>query len=187
MPAPTLTTRRLLLRPWQDADYEPFFLMSSDPRVYEFLPPFPDRAACDAFVDRFREDMATLGWGFWAVEGKEDGRFMGTVGMHKPGPEFGVGRPCIEIGWRLAPEFWGKGYATEAAREVLYFAFRVLELPEVVSFTALQNVRSFAIMERLGLRREPETFDILLLPEGHPHRPHCLYSITRKEWLALNG
>lgn len=186
MPAPTLATARLVLRPWQNADYEPFFLMSIDPRVYEFLPPFPDRAACDAFVDQCRESMIERGWGFWALERKEDRRFIGTAGMHEPGPEFGVGRPCIEIGWRLAPDFWGKGYATEVAREVLHFAFQALELSEVVSFTALQNVRSFTVMERLGLRREPKTFDILLLPESHPHRPHCLYSITREVWLAQN-
>ena len=184
--AVTLATERLLLRPWRDTDYEPFFHMSADPKVYEYLPPFPDRAASDAFVDRFREEFSRRGWGFWALESKADGRFMGTSGMHEPGPEFGVGRPCIEIGWRLAPEFWGKGYITEAAEEILAFAFRKLELPEVVSFTALGNARSYAVMERLGMRRQPEPFDLLKLPEGHPHRPHWLYTVTREEWLAAH-
>ena len=185
-PATSLTTERLLLRPWRDADYAPFFAMSMDPGVAEYLPPFPDRAACDAFADHLREDFAARGWGFWVVERKHDGLFTGIAGMHEPGPEFGVGRPCIEIGWRLAPEFWGKGYITEAAEEILSFAFRELKLQEVVSFTATGNTRSFAVMERLGMHREPDPFDLLKLPEGHPHRPHWLYSITREEWLAAH-
>lgn len=185
-PATTLTTERLLLRPWRDADYDPFFAMSADPRVHEYLPPFPDRAACDAFVDSRREDFALRGWGFWAIEQKSDGLFVGTAGMHEPGPEFGVGRPCVEIGWRLAPAVWGKGYATEAAKAVLRFGFSEIRLPEIVSFTALGNARSRAVMERLGMRLAVASFDLLLLPEGHPHRPHCLYSLTREAWLAQN-
>ncbi len=98
-----------------------------------------------------------------------------------------MGRPCVEIGWRLAPQFWGRGHATEAAEAILAYGFRTLGLPEIVSFTALGNARSFAVMERLGMRRLPETFDLLLLPEGHPHRPHCLYSLTREAWLRKNG
>ncbi|MCC8194427.1 MAG: GNAT family N-acetyltransferase [Deltaproteobacteria bacterium] len=186
-PAVTLETDRLLLRPWRDDDREPFFAMSADPRVSEYLPPFRDRAASDAFIDRLRADFAARGWGFWAIERKSDNRFIGMAGMHEPGPEFGVGRACVEIGWRLEPSAWGRGYATEAAREILRFGFLEANLPEIVSFTALGNTRSFAVMERLGMRREPETFDLLLLPEGHPHRPHCLYSLKREAWLARHG
>ena len=177
-----LVTDRLILRPWQDADYEPFYIMSANPLVYEYLPPFPDRAVSDVFVDHLRKDFDARGWGFWAIERKDDSRFIGMAGMHEPGPEFGVGRPCVEIGWRLDPEFWGKGYATEAAREVLRFGFNKVGLSEIVSFTALENVRSFIVMERLGMRREPENFDLLLLPEGHPYRAQCLYSLSQEEW-----
>lgn len=179
-----LVTDRLILRPWRDADYEPFYIMSMNPLVYEYLPQFPDRAASDAFVNHLREDFNIRGWGFWAIECKDGGRFMGMAGMHEPSPEFGVGRPCVEIGWRLDPEFWGKGYATEAAREVLRFGFDEVDLSEIVSFTALENVRSFTLMERLGMKREPENFDLLLLPEGHPHRVQCLYSLMQEKWRA---
>ncbi len=177
-----LSTERIILRPWKETDYAPFWEMSADPRVSEYLPPFPDKSACDAFVDRLRADFGGRGWGFWALERKEGGVFMGTAGLHRPGPQFGVGRPCVEIGWRLAPAFWGKGYATEAAREVLRFAFGELLLDEVVSFTAIGNERSLKVMERLGMKFDKQ-FDLLLLPPEHPHRPHYLYAITRQEWL----
>lgn len=184
--ATLLTTKRLILRSWREEDYTPFYLMSSDPRVYEFLPRFPDKNACDAFVDGVREDFSRRGWGFWALEHKDSGVFAGTAGMHEPGPEFGVGRPCVEIGWRLDPVFWGKGYAREAADEIMRFAFHELLLDELVSFTAKGNVRSFGLMERLGMEREKE-FDLLIMPEGDLNRPSYLYRITRQEWLVRNG
>lgn len=182
----TLFTDRIILRPWKDEDYTPFYTMSSDPKVYEFLLPFPDKSACDAFVDKVRGYFSRRGWGFWALEHKESGEFMGMAGMHEPGPEFGVGRPCVEIGWRLAPAFWGKGFASEAAREVMRFAFNELQLDELVSFTAVGNKRSFGLMERLGMEREKE-FDLLLLPPGNPLRASYLYKLTRQEWLSRNG
>lgn len=177
----TLETERLLLRPFREEDEEPFFAMSSDPKVFEFLLPFPDRAASDAFLDRLRRDFNARGWGFWAVEQKSDAHFMGICGMHEPGPEFGVGRPCVEIGWRLAPRFWGKGFATEAAREVLRFGFTELGLDEIVSFTAVKNAPSRHVMERLGMEREKE-FDLLVFPAGHPNQLHYLYRLTRQQW-----
>ena len=178
-----LSTDRMLLRPWKDEDYAPFYAMSSDPRVYEFLPVFPDKSACDALADKLRGDFSRRGWGFWALEHKESGEFMGMAGMHEPGPEFGVGRPCVEIGWRLAPAFWGKGFALEAAREIMRFAFTELRLDELVSFTAVGNKRSFGLMERLGMEREKE-FDLLLFPPGDPKRRSYLYKLTRQQWLG---
>ena len=177
----TLFTDRIQLRPWKDEDYTPFYAMSSDPRVHEFLPQFPDRKACDSFLDGFREDFSRRGWGFWALEHKESGTFMGTAGMHEPGPEFGVGRPCVEMGWRLAPAFWGKGFATEAAREVIRFAFTVAGLPQLVSFVAVANRRSIAVMERLGMELEKE-FDLLVFPAGDPLRRSYLYRLDRTRW-----
>lgn len=181
-----LKTERLRLRQLKDEDYELFFTMSENPLVSEYLPPFPDKEASDCFLDYLRENFEARGWGFWAIERKDDKKFMGIVGLHKPGPEFGV-RPCIEIGWRLAPEFWGKGYVTEAAREVLRFGFIEIGLHEIVSFTALGNTRSIAVMERIGMQREPENFELQILPEGHPHRVHCLYSLSREKWIALQN
>lgn len=182
----TLATERMRLRPWTEDDYAPFWTMSSDPRVYEFLPPFADRNACDVFADRLRGDFERRGWGFWVLEHKESGGFMGIAGMHEPGPEFGVGRPCVEIGWRLNPAFWGKGFATEAARAVMRFAFTELRLDELVSFTAVANTRSFGVMERLGMEREKE-FDLLVIPPGDPIRRSYLYRLTRQRWQELNG
>lgn len=181
----TLETERLTLRPVRKEDEEPFFAMSVDPKVFEFLLPFPDRAASDAFLDHLRRDFNVRGWGFWAVERKSDAQFIGISGMHEPGPEFGVGRPCVEIGWRLAPAFWGSGYATEAARRILRFGFMDVGLPEIVSFAALGNISSVSVMERLGMKREPDNFDLLLFPPDHPHRTHCLYSISKEEWQSL--
>lgn len=177
-----LETKRIRLRQWKDTDYEPFYLMSMDPLVMEYLPAFPDRTASDAFLDHARKILLEQDWGFWAVERKEDTAFMGTVGMHRPGPDFGIGEECIEIGWRLAPAFWGRGYVTEAAREVLRFGFEDLNLDEIVSFTALGNMRSLAVMERLGMERSEKVFDLLFFPEGHPHRPHCIYRLSLQRW-----
>ncbi len=182
-PVTRLSTERLLLRPWTEQDYAPFADMSMDPRVAEFLPPFADRAACMAFADRLRTTFETQGWGFWVLEHKPDGLFAGMAGLHRPGPEFGVGRACVEIGWRLVPAFWRQGLATEAARAILRFGFEVLKLPEIVSFTAVGNQRSCNVMKRLGMTFEKD-FDFLLLPPGHPHRPHHLYVMTRDAWLA---
>lgn len=176
----------MILRPWKESDYGPFYEMSSNPQVAEYINCFSDKNACDAFVDRWREEFSRRGWGFWALEHKESGEFMGTCGMHEPGPEFGVGRPCVEIGWRLAPAFWGKGFASEAAREVMRFAFRDLLLDELVSFTAVGNKRSYALMERLGMEREKE-FDLLVLPPDSPHRRSYLYTLTRRQWLLQNA
>ena len=182
----TLATDRLILRPWKDEDHAPFYTMSSNPQVYEFLPPFADRSASDAFVHALRRAFSRRGWGFWALEHKETGTFMGTAGMHEPGPEFGVGRPCVEMGWRLAPAFWRQGFAVEAAREVMHFAFTEVQLDELVSFTSVGNVRSFSVMERLGMEREKE-FDLLVMPAGDPNRHSYLYRIDRRQWLERNG
>ncbi|MDL2286723.1 GNAT family N-acetyltransferase [Desulfococcaceae bacterium OttesenSCG-928-F15] len=177
-----LETSRLYLRGWKDEDYEPFYRMSMDPRVMEFLPAFQDKKACDSFFNHMRESLSEQGWGFWAMERKEDGVFMGIIGMHKPGPEFGVGEECVEMGWRLAPEFWGNGYVTEAAREILRFGFEELDFPEIVSFTALGNTRSLAVMARLGMERDDRVFDLLVFPEDSPHRPHCISRLSREKW-----
>lgn len=107
--AATLSTERICLRPWKESDYAPFFEMSSAPLVYEYLPLFPDRSACDAFVDQLRADFSRRGWGFWALEHKHTGDFMGMAGMHEPGPEFGVGRPLRGNRMAFGARFLGKG------------------------------------------------------------------------------
>ena len=140
-----------------------------------------DRATSDAMIDRLQAKIADRGWGFWAVESKQDKQFIGFVGLEIPTADLPFS-PCVEIGWRLAFEYWGKGYATEAAKAALKVGFDRLELPEIVSFTATINHRSSAVMERLGMNREPETFEHPNLTVGHPLREHYLYRLSREKW-----
>ena len=176
-----LETERLRLRQWIESDREPFARLNADPRVMEFFLSILDRAASDAMIDRLQTKIADRGWGFWAVELKQDNQFIGFVGLQIPRADFPFS-PCVEIGWRLAFEYWGKGYATEAAEAALKVGFNRLELPEIVSFTAIENHRSSAVMERLGMNQAVETFEHPSLPVGHPLREHYLYRLSRERW-----
>lgn len=177
-----LETERLRLRQWIESDREPFARLNVDPRVMEFLPSILDRSTSDAMIDRLQTLIADRGWGFWAVELKQDNQFIGFVGLQIPKADFPFS-PCVEIGWRLGFEYWGKGYATEAAQAALKVGFERLELPEIVSFTAINNHRSSAVMERLGMNNQKtETFEHPSLPVGHPLREHCLYRLSREKW-----
>lgn len=172
-----LQTERLRLRQWRDADREPFAALNADPRVMAFFPAPLDRAASDAMADRCAALIAQRGWGFWALELMASGEFIGFAGLHTPSPELPFS-PCVEVGWRLAFRHWGKGYATEAAKTALEVAFETLALPEIVAFTVPANLRSRAVMARLGMR-ESGSFEHPALPLGHPLRPHCLYRLQR--------
>ena len=182
-PKPTteLETARLKLRQWQAHDLEPFAKMNADPRVMEFFPALLSRAESDAMADRMQALIAQRGFGFWAAELKVSRAFIGFVGLHIPTAELPFS-PCVEIGWRLAFPFWGQGYATEAASEALRLAFTELNLPEIVSFTAIGNLRSQAVMRRLNMQRQPGTFQHPDFPAGHPLREHCWYRLSREEW-----
>jgi RimJ/RimL family protein N-acetyltransferase len=183
---PRLATARLLLREWHERDREPFAALNADPRVAEFLGKPMDRAASDALVDRIVGHWASDGHGQWAVERVEDGRFLGFVGLAAPSFETAF-TPCVEVGWRLAAASWGHGYATEGARAALRFGFDDLNLDEIVSFTTVANVRSRAVMERLGMTRDPaDDFDHPRIAEGNPLRPHVLYRIRPDGWRASN-
>jgi len=169
---------RVRLRRWRDADRAPFAALNADPRVMEYFPARPDRRQSDVLVDRFESHFAEHGFGLWAVEVPDVAPFIGFVGLSVPGfvAHF---MPCVEIGWRLAFDHWGRGYATEAARLVVAHGFGPLGLAAVVSFTAVANRRSQAVMERLGMRRDPaEDFDHPGLPDGHPLRRHVLYRLA---------
>jgi RimJ/RimL family protein N-acetyltransferase len=167
------------LRQWRESDLEPFAALNADRRVMEFMPGCLSRAESDALALRSETEIALQGFGFWAVEVRESAEFIGFVGLHATSFEAHF-TPCIEIGWRLAQASWGKGFATEAARECLRFAFDTLALEEVVSFTVPSNRRSRAVMERLGMRRaERDDFEHPRLPAGHPLRHHVLYRLQR--------
>lgn len=178
-------TDRLHLRQWVEADKIPFALLNADERVMEYFPSVLDRSASDAMVDRLHSQIIDRGWGFWAVELKEDKQFIGTVGLGIPKADLPFS-PCVEIAWRLAFPYWGKGYASEAARGALEVGFEVLCLPEIVSFTAMNNQRSRAVMERLGMSLSDETFEHPSIEIGHPLREHCLYRLSRDEWKKSN-
>lgn len=169
---------RIVLRQWQDSDVEGYVEMNADPEVMRYFPKTLSRQESVAFLETRRGEIDRRGWGLWAVE--VDGTFAGFTGLAPVSADFPFG-PAVEIGWRFRREFWGKGYALAAARDAEAFAFRTLQLPELVSFTAADNARSRRLMERLGMVRDPEG-DFLhpRLPEHHPLRPHVLY---RKSWL----
>ena len=172
-------TSRLLLRHWREEDRAPFAEMGADAEVMEHFPAPMSHAESDAFVDRIGALLEERGWGLWAVEVLETGRFVGFTGLNVPGFEAPF-LPSTEIGWRLRRDAWGRGYATEAARGVLAVAFDDLELDELVSFTAASNVRSQAVMRRIGMATDPsEDFDHPAIAVGSPVRPHVLYRLRR--------
>jgi RimJ/RimL family protein N-acetyltransferase len=176
-----LRTERLLLRTWRDEDVEPFIEMGEDPQVMEFFPGLMSAQQSRETAAMFRTQMDQRGWGLWALEaldGDLAGRFLGFTGLAVPRFEAHF-TPAVEVGWRLTPAAWGRGYATEAARAAMAYGFDELALDEIVSFTAVVNLRSRAVMERLGMTHDPaEDFDHPALP-GHTLERHVLYRLAR--------
>lgn len=177
MTGPVLTSERLILRPWREEDLAPFAAMNADPEVMRHFPATLSRTESDALVGRVRLHFSTRGFGLWAVEVPGVTSFAGFVGLAVP--RFAAHfMPCVEIGWRLARAYWGKGYATEGARAALAFGFGTLKLAEIVSFTVAANHASRRVMERLGMRRDPaDDFDHPTIAAGNPLRRHVLYRL----------
>lgn len=178
-----IDTERLRLRKWSAADRAPFAALSADARVMEFFPAPLDRAQSDAMAHRCQALIAERGWGLWAVQTRYGGEFIGYVGLHETPPELHFS-PAVEVGWRLAFDYWGRGFAAEAARAVLRVGFERLHLTQIVSFTAVINTRSRAVMQRLGMCMDAEHFQHPRLPPGHVLREHCLYRLSRQQWAA---
>ena len=179
----TFRTERLLLRPWCQADYQPFAEMNADPEIMRYFPSVLSREESDALADRLALELRQRGWGVWALERLDSGAFIGFTGLNPcTDLPFGDG---IEIAWRLRHDAWGQGYASEAARQTLSIAFEHLSLPEVLSFTAAGNRRSTAVMTRIGMQDCGTTFQHPRVPEGSPLREHVLYRIDRERWLTL--
>jgi RimJ/RimL family protein N-acetyltransferase len=174
-----LRTPRLTLRRWRPEDREPFAMLNADPAVMEHFPATLDRAASDALIESIEAGFERHGFGLWALEPREGGELLGFAGLAVPAFEAHF-TPAVEIGWRLARPAWGYGYATEAAGAALAFGFEQAGLAEVVSFTAVGNALSRAVMERLGMTHDPaEDFDHPSLPSGHPLERHVLYRLPR--------
>ena len=177
----TLTTERLILRPWRPSDRLPFQAINADSRVMEFYPSTLTPAESDALITRIHLHFEQHNHGPYAVQLNETGTFIGYIGLYTPTFEAHF-TPAIEIAWRLSADHWGRGLATEGARAVLHHAFHTLQLPSLVSFTVPANLRSRRVMEKLGMTHDPsEDFDHPNLPEGHPLRRHVLYRISNRQ------
>jgi RimJ/RimL family protein N-acetyltransferase len=177
-----LETPRLRLRQWRDEDRPAFAELNADLRVMEHFPQTLERTESDAMAERIRQRIEQNGWGLWAVEATGVSPFIGYVGLTVPRFEAHF-TPCIELGWRLAHAYWGRGYATEAACAAVDHAFDRLNLKELVAFTVPANIRSRAVMKRLGMTNDSaEDFDRPGFAD--PYRRHVLYRLAATDWLA---
>jgi RimJ/RimL family protein N-acetyltransferase len=182
--APQVTTPRLLLREWRVSDRQAFAEMNADPRVSEFLVRPVSRADSDDMVDRIDRCWREHGYGLWAAERRDSGALIGYVGLW-PATFDAPFTPAVEVGWRLAHAHWGHGFATEGATEALRLGFEVMQLREIVSFTAYGNIRSIRVMERLRMHHDPYgDFDHPAFEPGDPARSHVLYRLSGEDWFG---
>ena len=179
-------TERLKLRQWLPDDYVHFSELSADPEVMEYFPGVLSESESSSFVKKTESLISKNGWGFWAVELKSTQQFIGFVGLHNPEAKLPF-TPCTEVGWRLSKKYWGNGYATEAANASLQYAFQTLTIENVFSFTSINNNRSTAVMERLGMVNQMQNFQHPAIPKGHTLREHVLYKISKESWLKNNA
>jgi len=170
----SLETDRLLLRSWQDDDYAPFAAMNQDARVMEFFPALWSTAESHACIERFRRAHAENGWAMWAAELKATGAFIGFIGLNIPSYPLPFD-PGVEIGWRLAHPYWGQGLATEGATAALQFGFKTLNLDRIIAFTPTLNLRSEAVMRKIGMVNTHANFRHPKVPDGHRLQEHLLY------------
>ena len=177
-----LETERLVLRRWKPSDRNLFAQINADPRVMEFMPGVLSPMESDRLVDRVEAHFAQHGYGPFAAQTRSEGLFIGFIGLSVPAFQARF-TPCVEIGWRLAVDHWGKGLATEGARAAVRYGFESLGLQEIVSFTVPANVRSRRVMEKLGMTHDAaDDFDHPGLPPGHPLRRHVLYRLRNGSW-----
>ncbi|WP_068877799.1 MULTISPECIES: GNAT family N-acetyltransferase [unclassified Phenylobacterium] len=173
-----IETERLILRAFREDDRAPLAAINGDPRVGEWLGGAIDRAASDALLDRLNAEIARDGFGFFAAERKADGRLVGMIGIRAQTDA--PLAPCLELGWRLAVEAQGQGYATEGARALLDWGFATQANDEILAWTAASNLRSQEVMRRVGMRHDPtRDFDHPVLAEGHPLRRHVVFVARR--------
>ncbi|WP_216588352.1 GNAT family N-acetyltransferase [Streptomyces brasiliscabiei] len=171
-----LRTDRLLLRDWRESDLDPWAALNADPEVREHFPELLTREQSEASAARFRNDLGLRGWGWWAVEVRATGQFIGFAGLDPVDDDMPF--TGVEAGWRLARTAWGHGYATEAGRAALAFGFEQLRLPEILAVTTAANLRSQAVMRRLGMTRDPaDDFDDPTAPQG-PLRRGVVYRLA---------
>jgi len=181
-----LTTERLVLRRWRDGDRGAFAALNADPQVMAHFPARLSRAESDEMMDRLEAAFDADGFGFWAVEERGSGLLLGATGLNRVGFEAPF-VPAVEVGWRFVRAAWGRGYATEAAGAALSFGFDDAGLDEIVAMAVPHNERSLAVMDRIGMRRDPDgDFDHPRVPPG-PLQRHVLYRIEASAWRKRRG
>ena len=177
-----LSTARLLLRRWRDTDREPFAALNAVPLVMEYFPARLTRADSDQLIAKIESGFDQRGYGLWALELRATGEFIGFTGLDTPSFEAHF-TPAVEVGWRLARSAWGQGYATEAGLTSVGFGFEEAGLGEIVSITSTANLRSRAVMKRIGMTHDPlDDFDHPELEEGDDLRRHVLYRMSAGDW-----
>ncbi|ASV86878.1 acetyltransferase domain protein [Ochrobactrum quorumnocens] len=176
-----LETPRLTIRNWEDRDRELLHVINSDDEVMRFFPFRRNRAESDKLFELLQTMIAETGLGFYALEEKQSGQCIGFAGLARTDLEPYFPNGTVEIGWRLARPFWGKGYVTEASKALLAYAFEALELPEVVSFAVFNNDRSTSVMQRINMVRDAASdFDHPRVPDETPHlKRHVVYRIGK--------
>ena len=171
----TIETERLILRAWRETDLAPFIRMNADSEVMRYFPGTLDPAQTELLYRNILQEFADYGYGLYAAEEKQSGSFMGFIGFHWARFEADF-CPCVEIGWRLAKEFWNRGYATEGASACLEHGAAELGFDKIYSFTSVNNLASQRVMQKLGMTLE-QYFDHPAVPDGHALKPHVCYRI----------
>ena len=174
-PSYNLTTPRLGLRRWLPSDLEPFAQMNQDPAVREFFPGLLTYDETKEMVESLEHHFDQYGYGFYAMDLLETGEFLGFTGLSHPSLDAWF-TPCVEIGWRLKKEAWNRGYATEAALACLRHGWDVLGLSKIYAYTAVLNLRSERVMQKIGMRKAGG-FEHPKIAPGHPLRLHVVYEI----------
>ena len=182
-----MSTERLIIRQWCDEDLEPFAALNADCEVMRYFPSVLNRSESDQLASRIRTLIDQKGWGFWAVEEKVSQQFIGFVGLHLQELVGIPYTPMIEIGWRLHRNYWRYGYATEAAQLALKFAFEVLKVDAVYSFTALVNQKSQRVMQKLGMQNTGHDFEHPKLAANSVLKTHCLYKLSVHDWKQMHN
>lgn len=176
----TFETERLIFRRWQELDSMPFYKMNSDPDVMEYFPKTLSRTESDSLIERIENSFEDRGYGLWALELKDNKAFIGFLGFNFTDLESDF-TPCIEIGWRIDKNYWGKGYATEGASKCLEVGFNTFFFQEIYSFTSKENTRSEKVMKRIGLTYVKE-FNHPRIDENHWLCRHVLYRLKKDEF-----
>ncbi len=178
-----IETRRLILRQWQKSDIEPFIQLNQDVEVMRYFPNILSSDETIALIEKIKNKFAAQGFGWWATELKENHKFIGFIGLNIPDFEADF-TPCVEIGWRLAHEYWGQGLAVEGAKKCLEIGFNEFNLNEIVSFTAKNNHPSERVMQKLSMIYDAASdFYHPKLASDHPLSLHVLYRLNKKDFL----